>query len=315
MSLSISRRDARRSALRGLVDYAGLFPPAALDMDAAVAEYRDARSGATAWMVDRFICPALRLEELVGAMSRTMTAGEVPWRTSVTARWVDDLTADAGAVRTFVDTAGSAASVELVESRVPDEVAADPARLISDAAQILRAYQAMPFFELPWRSAPHDAMGALAALREESGRNLGVKLRTGGLDADLFPSPEEAARFITAAATHMLPLKATAGLHHPYRHVDPESGFHRHGFVNLLAAAALAYAREPETTVASVLADEGPGHFALDKGGLSWLDHRVGATELEAMRSGLFVSYGSCSFDEPVEDLTALGILPIEAMA
>jgi hypothetical protein len=314
-SLSISRRDARRSALTGLVDYAGLFPPAALPMDDAVAEYRDARSGPTSWMVDRFICSASRLEELVGAMSRSMTAGEVPWRITVTARWVEDLTADAGAVRTFVDTVGTAANVELVECRVPGEVAGDPAGLVSDASQILRAYQAMPFFELPWHTAPNAAMDALVALREESGRNLGVKLRTGGLEADLFPSPEEAGRFISAAAARMLPLKATAGLHHPYRHIDAETGFHHHGFVNVLAATALAHGREPETTVAAVLADEDPDHFTLDKGGLTWLDYRVGATELEAMRSGLFVSYGSCSFDEPVADLTALGILPLEVSA
>lgn len=315
MTLSISRRDARRSALTGLVDYAGLFPPAQLDMDAAVAEYRDARSGPTAWMVDRFICPAWRLEELVGAMTRTMSVGEIPWRVSVIARWVEDLTADAGAVRTFAATVGSAATVELVECRIPSDVAADAARLSSDASHILRAYQATPFFEVPWEPAPHGALDALAALRADTGRSLGVKLRTGGLEADLFPSPAEAARFIVAAVGRRLPLKATAGLHHPYRYVDPDTGFHHHGFVNLLAATALAHAGEPEETIARVLADEDPGHFLLDRGGLVWLDHRIGAADLEAVRSTVFVSYGSCSFDEPVEDLTELGILPLEVTA
>jgi hypothetical protein len=281
-------------------------------MDAAVAEYRDARSGSTAWMVDRFICPAVRLEELVGAMSKTMTAGEVPWRISVTARWIDHLAADAGAVRTFADTIGSAATVELVECRTAVDVVGDAARLSSDVAEVLRAYQAMPIIELPWQTAPHAAMDVLVSLREEFGRNLGVKIRTGGLDADLFPSPEEVARFVVAAASRRLPLKATAGLHHPYRYVDPSTGFHHHGFVNVLAATAFAHAGESEATIAAVLADEDPVHFVLDKGALAWRDHRVGATELEAMRSELFVSYGSCSFEEPVEDLTALGILPLE---
>jgi len=176
MSLSISRRDARRSALRGLVDYAGLFPPAALSMADAVAGYRTARTGSDAWMVDRFICPAARLEELVTVLAPSMTAGEEPWHLSVTASgWVDALTADAGAVRTFVDAVGSAASVELVEMRVPAAVAADVDRLSADALLILRAFQAMPFFELPWRTSPLDAMDALAALREDSGRSLGVK--------------------------------------------------------------------------------------------------------------------------------------------
>jgi hypothetical protein len=298
------------------VDYAGLFPPAALDMVDAVAGYRAARTGGTAWMVDRFICPASRLEELVSVLAPTMTAGEDPWHLSVTASgWIDALTRDAGAVRTFVDTVGSAASVDLVELRVPEDVASDPDRLSSDALLILRAYQAMPFFELPWATSPDTSMDTLAQLREGSGRNLAVKLRCGGLEADLFPSPEEAARFITAAAERSLPLKATAGLHHPFRHVDPDTGFRHHGFVNVLAATALAHRGAPEETVTAVLADEDPDHFTLDRAGLVWREHRVGAADLDAMRTDLFVAYGSCSFDEPVEELTALGVLPLEVTA
>lgn len=316
-SLSISRRDARRSALRGLVDYAGLFPPAELGMAEAVAEYREARTGAQAWIVDRFICPASRLEELVSVLAPTMAAGEEPWRLAVTASrgWLEALTADAGAVRTFMDTVSSAASVDLIEVRVPDEVAVDPMRLAAEAAQYLRAFAAMVLFELPWALDPAPAMDALADLRTDSGRALGVKLRCGGLEADLFPSPKEAARFVAAAAARSLPIKATAGLHHPYRQVDLETGFHHHGFVNLLAATALAHRGEPEAIVTAVLADEDPGHFTLDRGGLTWVGHRVGAAELDAMRTDLFVAYGSCSFEEPVEDLTALGVLPLGVMA
>jgi hypothetical protein len=315
--LEITRPDARRSALNGLVDYAGLFPPAALDMDAAVAEYRAARSGPDAWMVDRFICPAARLEELLTILAPTMEAGERPWRVAVTASqgWRDALTADAGAVRMFSDTAGGAASVELVEIRAPAEVAADPDVLGNDAGAVLRAFHAMPIFELPWDQDPLPAMKALVEVRATSGRSLGVKLRCGGLDAALFPSPEAVARFISAAARQLLPLKATAGLHHPFRHVDLATGFHHHGFINVLAATALAHAAADESVVTAVLADEDPDHFTLDRTGLAWHEHSVGAAELDAMRAELFVSYGSCSFEEPVEDLTGLGVLPVEVNA
>ena len=316
MSLSISRRDARRSALSGLIDYAGLFPPSELEMEAAVAEYRTARTGPHDWMIDRFICPAARLEELVGAMTASMTSGERPWRIAVTASgWLDALSRDAGAVRTFRDTVSSAASVDLVEIRVPTDVAADPERLAIDAAQVLTAYQAMVFFELPWQIDPSLGMDTLAELRDEQGRALGVKIRCGGLDADLFPPPDAVARFVVAAAERALPLKATAGLHHPFRHTDAETGFHHHGFVNVLAATALAHEGEPLDTITAVLADEDPEHFRLDKAGLAWTGHRVGAADLDAMRGDLFTGYGSCSFDEPVEDLTEIGVLPVEVTA
>ena len=60
------RRDTRlaRALLAGLVDYAGLFPPAALDMEAAVAEYARRRRAPEAWMLGRFVAPAARLVEL-----------------------------------------------------------------------------------------------------------------------------------------------------------------------------------------------------------------------------------------------------------
>ena len=311
-SLEIVRRDARRAALRGLVDSAGLFPPAELSMAEAVAEYREARTSSEAWMVERFICPASRLEELFGVMTETMTAGEKPWSLAVPASsdWLDSLAADSGAVRTFTHSVGSAASVDLVEIKVPAPIGADPERFLAEAAQVLQAFQAMVFFELPWETTPDRSMDSLDRLREESGRALGVKLRCGGLSADLFPSPGDVARFIEAAATRALPLKATAGLHHALRHLDPETGFHHHGFVNVLAAAALA--QRGETDLVAVLADEDPASFTLTKAGLAWRDFRVAATELEEIRRNLFVSYGSCSFAEPVEDLEKLGILPVE---
>ena len=48
----------------GLIDYAGLFPPAALAMDDAVGRYaRPTGAGRDAWMLGRFIVPASRLGE------------------------------------------------------------------------------------------------------------------------------------------------------------------------------------------------------------------------------------------------------------
>ena len=280
----------------------------------AVDEYRSARTGSEGWIVDRFICPSGRLEELLGVLVPTMTSGEEPWRLSVTASpgWIEDLTSDAGAIRTFIEATASAASVELVELRVPPVVAAEPQLLGVDAARFLQAYPAIVFFELPWDTDPKEAMDALAATRSESGRSLGVKLRCGGLSPEVFPSPEEAARFITAAAARTLPMKATAGLHHPVRHLDPATGFHHHGFMNVLAANALAHGGEPEASIAAVLAEEEATAFVLDRSGLSWRGHRVGASELEETRRSAFMAYGSCSFLEPVADLTASGVLPLE---
>src|SRR5215469_4630128 len=64
MTSSLALRRSVHAAFKSLVDYAGLFPPAALGMSDAIDEYAAASEGAHAWMLGRFIVPFSRLEEL-----------------------------------------------------------------------------------------------------------------------------------------------------------------------------------------------------------------------------------------------------------
>ncbi len=120
---------------------------------------------------------------------------------------------------------------------------------------------------------------------------------------------DEVADFIAAANDAGVAFKATAGLHHPVRHRDATTEFMMHGFLNVLAAAALA-PRVDRVTLARIVAEEDPGAFAFDEATFRWRDEIVEAADIERMRRDAFVAYGSCSFAEPIDDLTALGILP-----
>jgi hypothetical protein len=148
--------------------------------------------------------------------------------------------------------------------------------------------------------------GLEAALSGLSGAGAGAKLRCGGVTADAFPSVEEVARFVCACEEIGLPWKATAGLHHPIR--GEHDGLPMHGFLNLLAAAA--FAGEGEEAVAAILAEEDPVAFTADDREFGLHGYRADADTVARMRRERLVAYGSCSFSEPVEDLTALGILP-----
>lgn len=298
--LEITRRDARRQALAGLIDYAGLFPPASLDLEAAVAEYRAARDGNDAWLVDRFVCPAGRLVDLARVLMTTMRAGEAPWRVVVTAEG-DDVRL----VTDFSAEMGRSARIDAVEMKLP------PGSTISSLDHLLTGFDRMVYFEVPWQEAVVEPLTLLAATRTASGRSLGAKLRCGGVTAAAFPPVAVVAGFLAECARHQLPVKATAGLHHPIRHTDPVTGFTHHGFLNLLAATALAHAGAPEDGIAAVLAETDGAAFDLGSGGLTWREHRFGADALAALRRDLFVGYGSCSIAEPVADLTDLGILPV----
>ncbi|MBV8372174.1 MAG: hypothetical protein JOY69_02850 [Candidatus Eremiobacteraeota bacterium] len=104
-------------------------------------------------------------------------------------------------------------------------------------------------------------------------------------------------------------FKATAGLHHPVRHLDATTGFWMHGFLNLLAAATFA-PNADAATLRHIVAEEDPHAFAIDDVSLRWRDLHAAASDLVRTRAGAFIGYGSCSFREPLDDLTALRMLP-----
>ena len=58
--------DARHAALTALIDHAPLFPPASLPMPDALDEDRRARADEHAWLLNRLVWPASRLDELEG---------------------------------------------------------------------------------------------------------------------------------------------------------------------------------------------------------------------------------------------------------
>ena len=206
--------------------------------------------------------------------------GELPARTPPLSVVLDRGEGDLDAIAAHPD-------VVLLEGRI------DPA-WIPETQALVDAKLGVPAF---WELVPGRALaGEVAAVREAGA---GAKIRCGGTT---LPSVEEVAAFVTACRDAGVPFKATAGLHHPIRSGE------RHGFLNLLAAAVFAH--QGEDDLVPLLAEEDPAAFAVDAGGLAVHGRRADASAIEAARAELFVAYGSCSFSEPVEDLTALGVLP-----
>jgi hypothetical protein len=268
--------DARRIVLDRLIDDAGLFPPARKPMERAVADHRVARAGAHAWMLGRFLCPVSRLAELAQA------GPDASWRLGAIADG-EDWRQDLGRVAAF-DGPGT---VDAIELRLPGE--------LDEAPPDVDLFVEIPSGDARALTA---ALGSLAA----DGR-AGAKIRCGGLSPDAFPSDEAVARFIRECVRLGLRFKATAGLHHPFRTRDEQLGVLQHGFVNLLAATALVNADG-----AAIIGETDPAAFELSAVGLRWRDHVAGPDALARARD-MFTAYGSCSFEEPVADLMAHGVL------
>ena len=315
MSTSTKAESSVQSAFAGLIDDAGLFPPAALSMEHAVDRYIRARAGEHAWILGRFIVPASRLDELVTVLRRTNAPEPVPLSVIVDSdphprRWfgsAQSMLADVSLMRSTV----SHVSIEVLEAALPplatrrETFDASIGQLAALAGQASLRDLAM-YVELP-RDPRFDELLRLSVAALGRAR-LGAKLRCGGVSAEAFPGVEEVAAFVTAVSEAAVPFKATAGLHHPVRHLDVANGFVMHGFLNLLAAATFTH-RTDAAMLAQIVAEEDPRAFYFDADGFVWRDLRASSEELAAMRRR-FVGYGSCSFTEPIADLITLSVLP-----
>ena len=281
MSVTGAAGDVRSALLGRLIDHAALFPPASMSMPDAVAEDRRARESPYAWMLARFVCPASKLDEL---------AEEVSWADAPGLSVVLDTDDPAPVER----TADSGAPVEAVEVRLPEAVPSSA--LLHEVGRRLRW---TTYFELVLDERWPDAIPrAVDAVAEAGGR---IKLRCGGTSV---PSIEQVALVITSCRDAGCVFKATAGLHHPIRRSS------EHGFLNLLAAVAMAHLHGlPSAELEPVLGEHDPGAFEVTSEGIAAGRWRANAGQIAAAREWLFVGFGSCSWREPVEDLRALGIL------
>jgi hypothetical protein len=85
---------------------------------------------------------------------------------------------------------------------------------------------------------------------------------------------------------------------------------HAHGFVNVFVAGVLARVhRLTEARLREVIADEDAAHFTFTDDGLSWNDLHTSTEQIRSARRDAVTSFGSCSIDEPRDDLRALGWL------
>jgi len=292
---------AARALLAGIVDYAGLFPPAARSMDESVREHARWRRSAEAWMLGRFVVPAARLVELSRAAEAYLPRpGEGdPWRLS--ALLGPDVRGDSALVTAFNASQAGSAVVDAVELKAGSAETAEA------------ALEAVPggvaaFVEAPLGSQPGGLLTTLGRRRARA------KVRTGGVVPEAIPDPSALARFIASCAAEGVPFKATAGLHHAVRAEHPltyEPGGPRavmHGFLNVFAAAAFASVGATAADVEAVLRDEDASAFRFDDG-LAWRHLRVSADDVAKARRDGATSFGSCSFAEPVDDLRSLGVL------
>jgi hypothetical protein len=270
---------------RGLVDDAAVFPPGDAPLPEALKAYVDRRDEWYADLVASFVVTDTALPE-VGA--------DVPVSIVVTG----GAGAVGGALGYAAKKGRRVVGLE-VALRDPDDLPGNARRVVAavDAARDEGALadDTAVYVELPQSDATASWLSAADVVAEAEHR---LKFRTGGLEADRFPTPEQLASWIDAALDRETPFKCTAGLHHAIAHRDHDTGFPHHGFLNVLLATRQAFDGSTVPEVATLLAD----HYPNDLVALAR------TSDLEGARRW-FTSFGSCSVQEPLEDLVGLGLV------
>jgi len=311
-----------RALFTGIIDYAGLFPPAKLPMAEAFTRFLGHREGDDGWMLARFVCPASRLEELTSVIESSESA-KTPIRIAVLGTggdappaFAEAMERDIAAMISFGSRHRDAAPVDVFEVKLPGQ--GEPASVVDfvhDEFAGKLSHPVTTFFEVPllgeWQIRLTSSAEAISAASHEIDQNrwAGLKIRCGGLDASAVPTVEAVAAAVIAARDANLPLKATQGLHHPFRQRDESLGTTVHGFFNLASATIHAGAHDlDEHTVLEILADEDPASFAITNSAIRWRDIETPIEGMVKGRETSFTSIGSCSFSEPRNDLITLGL-------
>jgi hypothetical protein len=285
------RPNAVASLLTGLIDYAGLYPPASLDMRSAVSNYFSYQRGAHAAVLGRFVVSLDRIGELRNAAGDAL--GEIKLSVIVPAEM------DLSRVTQLLGNLATRAVLDFKLERA--------SRLDSILGQLTAEYEC--FFELPFDAENEQAFDVLAATGTRA------KLRMGGVVAEAFPRAEAVAMMLDALARRGIPFKATAGLHHSIRsrhrltcQTDSPEGM-MHGFLNLAFAAALLHFGGTGGAALKILREQDPGAWRIEQDTISCRGILFTAEQLAELRREFFISFGSCSFAEPIRDLEVLGWL------
>jgi hypothetical protein len=260
--------------LEHVIDYAGLYPPAALPMARAVQNYQAYLESEWSWMLGKFVVSAARLEEFFEEKARVSSA---PWRLSVLASNEDERA---------LEQLQNVESVKAIECQCPT----------------LGLQHAAPQRNVYVESTPDQA-------NFEPIKNAGcyAKIRMGGVLESAFPNANSVLKFLRLCVKLELPFKATAGLHHPLRgsyRLTYEPSATRapmYGYLNLLLATAFTIRRDTETAHCVLLKSD-PRAMRFRDNGVRYGQKHLSLSDLHAARA-LLHSIGSCSFEEPTKEL------------
>lgn len=324
-----------RPFLSNIIDYAGLYPPSELPLEEAFRKYLSHIEQKEAWMLSKFVVGTGLLRDLITLIDAEPRSPS-PFKITLVGAASDDLDSfkkvidnTVEVIKRALESTAKRVHISTLEVKVPlaclkEESSSDLQTAIEYAVQSMAKSETLPyqiFFEVPgfdfnMKYAKELVQGIhthnewLESNEKENYCFSGFKIRCGGVEAFQFPPTDYLAEAISFSRENAVPLKFTAGLHHPVRHFNDSLQTKMHGFLNVFGASLLSYSKKlSEEELLEILNDENASNFNFDESEFSWRGQSVSFEELHMLRDLSVTSFGSCSFDEPVEDLQELKLL------
>lgn len=295
-------KQAVKTLLSEVIDYAGLFPPSMVSMQEAVSNFAEYRKSDNGWMLGRFVLPVARLSEFLECANEISDVeGSDIWRLSVVAG--EDINATLRDIKLFNTDNGTRFYCDSVEVK-----ANTVSKIENTVASLSEGLNA--FFEISTGDNFVELVSSLAMKRQKA------KIRTGGVSREDFPPSRDIIRFVRTCMAANVPFKATAGLHHPLRCFKPLTYAQNapqgtmHGFLNVLLMTGFARESFRVSLLEEIMEEEFGEVFVFRDNGVAWrTENFLTEGHLSLLRRKGMISFGSCSFTEPVEDLQELGLL------
>lgn len=302
-------KNTLKELLSGILDYAGVYPPAKLDFTSSYTNYCTYRNSPKAFMLGSFVCPITNLEDL-----RASQTPESPIDVSVIAsaaqnqeNFFRQLESDVEKTTSYFSHAIPSHNLYSFEVRLMsyDTDIQKCEKVLNKLYSINKNTKL--FLEVPFLDGwENSVLEMISRISEQTLCN--AKIRTGGLNQNSFPTVKQLQQFIYACANNELPFKATAGLHHPITHWDDEIKVIMHGFFNVFISAICMYHNYEHEIVEKILSSQNTSDFQFYDEYAVICDNKITLEEIQQGRT-FALSFGSCSLDEPVEHLVSLGYI------
>ena len=332
-------KESLRAFMNGLIDYAGLFPPAKLPLNEAIDDYIMHLKGENSWMLGRFIIPLSKLNELDRFVPLFDEIGPLELAVLGSGGNSDDeylskIIKDMAKISDYRNKHSGKVRIGVYECKLPSN---SPSKeIMKKATDLLNQNKLSHYHEFPElpdvginystdedeSSWDEEILPVVSMIAELEGA--GIKLRCGGIVKEAFPSVEQMAAMIQTCALIGIPMKCTAGLHHPIRHFAEEYDAYMHGFINTFGAGVFtSNFPNPKNSqerfrmfilLSHLIGEQVADNFDFEDEGMIWKvgDDRDSIFEfdnnsIKNCRGKNMISYGSCSFQEPIDDLKQLG--------